>query len=263
MNNTLQIAALFLAELGLGSAMVFPLIPVRVTGKSFIRFYYGLILVFIAAFLFCLYRLDQFHHNYLLATALGVWIWALSFTTVFTRLEEYLIFVFAAFSCLLFVIYAQKFFFHGLDWIETLPRLIMLLSAAVFLSFHLMNMVFGHWYLINRSLPITHLIKTSRALLIITYVRLATVAFGTYFAYANMGPDQFNRLIDFMGHGIFFWARILAGLGIPLLVAHLTYASAKIGSNQSATGIMYAGDIFVLMGEFMALYLYSITGYLF
>lgn len=263
MNNILQITALFLAELGLGSAMMFPLMPVRITGKPFLRYYYGMILFVLVLFFACLMRLDQFHLNYVLAVGLGVWIWIHSFTQEYTREEEYLLWINAILSLGLLLIYASKFFFHEAEAFAALGRIVALVSSAVFLAFHIMNMVFGHWYLVNRKLPIEHLIRTTKYLILVTYVRVAVVLFAVTYAHAQMPADDFNRLIDFAGHGIFFWPRILAGLGLPLLVSHLAHSSAKIGSNQSATGIMYAGISFVIVGELIGIYLTSITGYMF
>lgn len=263
MNNTLQFATLFLAELGLGSAMVLPLIPVRVTGKSFVRFYYGFILMALALFLFCMARLEQFHYNYALALALGAWIWLLSFTKIQTRLEEILLRIFAAFSFCVLILYAQKFAFSHAETYHVAIQLCFFVVATVFLVFHLMNMIFGHWYLINRQLPIAHLVKSTKILTLVSYVRILAVTMATLYASQKMEASAFERLLDIRGHGIFFWARVLAGLGIPLLVSHLAHASAKIGSNQSATGIMYAGTIFVLMGELLGLYLFFVTGYFF
>lgn len=263
MNNTLQFVTLFLAELGLGSAMVLPLIPVRVTGKSFVRFYYGLILTVLALFLLCMVRLEQFHYNYALSLALGAWIWLLSFAKTQTKLEETLLRVFAAFSLCVLVLYTDRFVLPHAETYHSAIQLSFLIVATVFLAFHLMNMIFGHWYLINRQLPIAHLVTSTKILTFVSYARVLAVALAAYYAAQNMEAGAFERVIDIRGHGIFFWARVLAGLGIPLLVAHLAHASAKIGSNQSATGIMYAGTIFVLMGEILGLYLFFVTGYFF
>lgn len=264
MNNTLQIASVFLAELGLGSAIILPFFPNKVTGQSWLRFYYGFIVATLAVFMVCLYRLDQLHTNYILIASLGAWIWIMSFVRQsFSKSEQALMWVFAFVSLALFFIYPQKFLFHGVGLSNYIVPFLLLLSGALFLSFSMMNMIFGHWYLVNRSLPIKHLIKTSKVLVYYSYFRLFTVGLATYWAYTTMDSASFDRLIDFMGHGIFFWARILAGLGVPLLVAHLSYESAKIHSNQSATGILYAGCVFVIMGELMALYLFSVTGIVF
>lgn len=263
MNNLTQIVAMFFAQLGLGSAIVLPFFPLKIAGKSFVRFYYGFIVICLAIFSYCLVRLENFSYNYAIVFALAGWIWALSFTKKFTKLEELLMWFFAGFSVLLLYVYTNKYYFHHLNLSTSLAFYLTLFLGMIFLTLSLMNMIFGHWYLVNRSLPIEHLIKTSKAMIIFTYLRIASVAFATYFAYSQMDAETFARLTDWLGHGIFFWARILTGLALPILVAHMTYSSAKIGSNQSATGIMYAGCIFILMGEMLALYLFAITGFVF
>lgn len=263
MNNLLQIAALFLAELAFGSAIVIPFFPIKTIGKSYLRFYFGFIALLLGLFLWALFRLDQFHTNYAVLSGVALWIWILSFRQSFLRIEFGLIWFFVVCSLAMLFLYPLQYVFAPESLSLYFFDYAMLIVAAVFLSFNLMNMIFGHWYLMNPDLPIEHLIKTCRALVFICYARVLTVGLSLGYAYKQMSASEFERLIDFMGHGVFFWARVLAGLALPLLVAHLAYESAKIKSNQSATGILYAGCIFVLMGELMALYLFGITGYFF
>lgn len=251
-----------------------PFYPIKQIGKSFSRFYYGMITLFMVLFLWGLHNVDfatgvianqkfmglNIPTNYLILCSLGVWTWIVSFTKNWTKFEPYLWWAFALVSFGMLFDYPAKYFFHGVTFMEYLPQFVFYLIGGIFLSFYMMNMLFGHWYLTNRELPIHLLVKTCKALLVFTYVRIAAVAIGVYMAHQSMTVEQFDRLIDITGHGIFFWARILAGLGLPLLVSHLAYESAKIGSNQSATGIMYAGTIFVIMGEFIGVYLMTLTG---
>lgn len=263
MNNILQIAAFFLLQLGFGSALVLPFFPLKIAGQSFVRFYYGMIAIFLGLFLLCLYRMEQFSLNYVVLSGLAAWIWFLSFSSDISKVQEYLMKVFAVLSFLVILLYANRFV---ISTEQTITNSVLsysgLIIGTVFLCAHLMNMIFGHWYLVNHSLPIAHLVRMSLLLIFCSYVRLISVGVSTYYLYSH-DLAAFDRLIDFAGHGVFFWARVLAGLGIPILVSHLSWASAKIGSNQSATGILYAGFVFVLMGEIMALYLTSLTGVVF
>jgi protein NrfD len=55
--------------------------------------------------------------------------------------------------------------------------------------------------------------------------------------------------------GIFFWQRVLFGLVGPLVLAYLTWETAKIRSTQSATGILYVDFFTVIVGEVLAKYL--------
>lgn len=262
LNIYLQISTLFLAQLAFGSAILMPFFPLKSTGKSFVRFYYGLIAILFGLFLLGLQRLGQFHLNYVLICSVGVWTWILSFTKDFSKNETFLQIFFAAVSLIMLFIYPQKFLFQHMSMASYILPYILILFSALFLSFYLMNMIFGHWYLVNRSLPMEHLIRTSKYLIYFSYLKIAIVARATYKIY-EANPDTFGQFMSLTNHGIFFWGRILAGLGVPLVAAHLSYESAKIKSNQSATGILYAGVIFVLMGELLGLYLFSITGIIF
>ena len=59
--------------------------------------------------------------------------------------------------------------------------------------------------------------------------------------------------------GIFFWQRVLFGLGGPALLSYLTWETAKIRSTQSATGILYVDFFAVIVGEVLAKYLLLAT----
>lgn len=261
--SILHIVSLYLAQLTFGSAILLPFYPNRVAGKTFPQFYYGMILIFFGLFLGCLWRLDQFSINHVSIFAMGLVLFALSFTKEFSKGEENLHFLFAFISLAWSIVYFNKYSLPHEDIWTAIPLILAFCVSMLFLSGHVMNMIFGHWYLVNRQLPIQHLIKACFNILLLTVLRILITLVSIYWAYTHMDAETWMRLTDFLGHGIFFWARILAGLGVPALVSVLAYQSAKIGSNQSATGIMYAGCVFVLMGEFLALYLFALTGYFF
>lgn len=255
----LSLGSLFFAFLGLGLAMVLPMFPIKEVGKSFVRYSYGFIVFGLLLFFLCLNSLGQLNFNYIGIALMAVWIWILSFRKESTKIEDGLIRLFALFAAILLGIHIEKNILSGMELSALLPRLGIFFTSAIFLATQIQTMVFGHWYLVNRNLPILYLIRATRRQLLITYLRIFTVGFAIFYAQQNLNPEEFNRLTDILGHGMFFWARIIAGLGIPLTAAHLAHASAKIGSNQSATGILYAGTISALMGEIMGLYLYYAT----
>lgn len=265
MNNLLQIAIFFFIEFAFGSILMLPFFPLKVTGKLFFRFYYGLIFVFLLLTLLTLWRLDGLHANHFVFLALTGWIWGNAFRKDYHKVEFILLW-FNAFIALVVILASPSVLLqYGPHMPVLLKEGIFFLVAAIFLASHIMNMIFGHWYLVNRSLPIGNLVRSSKWLIYISYARCATVLIALFFAYKTLPTANFHRLTqDFMeGHAIFFWGRVLAGLLIPTLVAHLSYESAKIKANQSATGILYAGNIFVIMGEMLALYLFAITEIMF
>ena len=82
-----------------------------------------------------------------------------------------------------------------------------------------------------------------------------------FFAIATWQPGlgpSFRHYILSVG-GIFFWQRVLFGLGGPALLSYLTWETAKIRSTQSATGILYVDFFTVVVGEVLAKYLLLAT----
>jgi hypothetical protein len=57
-----------------------------------------------------------------------------------------------------------------------------------------------------------------------------------------------------------FWGRVGIGLVLPLIFGSMIWNSVKIRSTQSATGILYATVVVVLIGETFARVLFQISG---
>ncbi len=135
------------------------------------------------------------------------------------------------------------------------------IAATFVLGGFLAGMIFGHFYLMTVDTPKRLLVNM--AWILIASMILRVLAFGlTLFLFNHwVRPDThfLSTLTDFMGHGIFFWQRVLVGLVIPSVVVALIYNTAKIGSNQSATGIMYVAIAFIFIGELAARYLFLLS----
>lgn len=116
----------------------------------------------------------------------------------------------------------------------------------------------GHWYLVSKSLPFGLLVAASQAFAFLALARtaLALAALG-WAARAPGGPagEALEALLDPMRDGFFFWSRVLWGLAAPLLLAPFVVKTARMRSNQAATGLLYVGVVFVLVGELLAAYL--------
>ena len=116
----------------------------------------------------------------------------------------------------------------------------------------------GHWYLVSKSLPFGLLVRATEALALLALARtvLALVALG-WLARTSRGPagDALADLVDPMRDGFFFGSRVLWGLAAPLLLAPFVVKTARMKSNQAATGLLYVGVVFVLVGELLAAYL--------
>lgn len=106
-------------------------------------------------------------------------------------------------------------------------------------------MVLGHWYLTIPNLSIEHLRRLNRVCVIsmLVSVALLTVSCLTF----GSGPQAEAALWRPMG--LFFLAtRLSVGLLLPLVFAWMTSSSLRYGNTRSATGILYASTVLVLIG---------------
>ncbi len=135
--------------------------------------------------------------------------------------------------------------------------------GALFFGGIIWAMNLGHWYLVSKSLPFELLVRATEAFALLALGRtvLALVALG-WLARTSSGPagDAMAELTDPMRDGFFFWSRVLWGLAAPLVLAPFVVKTARMRSNQAATGLLYVGVVFVLVGELLAAYLTMRTG---
>jgi protein NrfD len=134
------------------------------------------------------------------------------------------------------------------------------LSSAALLGGTCTAMILGHWYLVIPSMQVSHLQSIVKVHIASMVVRVVVVVAAIYVAIVTWQPGlgpNFERYI-FSVAGIFFWQRVLFGLA-PVLLAYLTWETAKIRSTQSATGILYVDFFTVVVGEVLAKYLLLAT----
>jgi protein NrfD len=135
------------------------------------------------------------------------------------------------------------------------------LSSAALLGGASTAMILGHWYLVIPSMQVSHLqsiVKVHIASMVVrvgVVVAVVVVAIETW--QPGLGPS-FKHYITSVA-GVFFWQRVLFGLGGPALLSYLTWETAKIRSTQSATGILYVDFFTVVVGEVLAKYLLLAT----
>lgn len=130
------------------------------------------------------------------------------------------------------------------------------LFSALFLGSVMFGMILGHWYLVVPSLPI-HPLRSLTLLMGFSILAKTFFMILTIYLFWTLGdlPIQYT-LRTFLGlRGIFFWGRLLFGIIGPFILVFLIWETVKINSTQSATGILYATSVFVLMGEFLSQYI--------
>jgi hypothetical protein len=188
---------------------------------------------------------------------------ARSRSAAFLTLSKNLLFVSAlSSSCLLVTRVSVEPFVSlpgiGPAWLAAGLLLGALLFGAVVLAMNL-----GHWYLVSTSLPFGLLVRATEAFALLALLRaaFAAVALGLVArGSAGEGGEALAGLLDPMRDGFFFWSRVTWGLLAPLVLAPFVVKTARMKSNQAATGLLYVGLVFVLVGELLAAYLTRRSG---
>jgi protein NrfD len=126
------------------------------------------------------------------------------------------------------------------------------LSSALLLGGVVGTMITGHWYLVNHKLSIQPLRVATIIFIVASALRFLLVT--AMLAGLWMGGEAsqvaaIRHLFTFSGEGIFFIARLLFGLMAPLIFGYMIWQTVKLHSTQSATGILYAAVVFVILGE--------------
>ena len=107
-------------------------------------------------------------------------------------------------------------------------------------------MVLGHWYLTIPNLKVEHLQRLNRATVFCMLVSLAAVVL-TCTVFADPLSSARTPLLG--PWGLFYLGtRVAVGLLLPLLFAWMTAESLKVPNTRSATGILYASTVLVLIG---------------
>lgn len=137
------------------------------------------------------------------------------------------------------------------------------MSSALMLGSALGTMITGHWYLVNHKLTLRPIQMATWVFIGIAMLRAALVM-STVLLLANSSQttlaEAAQSLLGFSMSGMLFWARVGFGLAVPLVFGWMIWGSVKVRNTQSATGILYATIVLVLVGEAFSKYLYLFTG---
>ncbi len=114
-------------------------------------------------------------------------------------------------------------------------------------------MVLGHWYLTVPKLEIRYLVRLNRVTVGAMLASLATLA-GACLVFADAlrvaQPPLFGPW------GLFYLGtRLAVGLGLPLVFAAMAASALRFQNTRSATGILYASTVLVLIGTAVSVFL--------
>jgi hypothetical protein len=130
------------------------------------------------------------------------------------------------------------------------------LTSAAFLGASLTAMLIGHSYLISPGMALTPLMRLLAALFVTVLLRAIVSGAGLWCWTVEVGSVNLNDEAV-----LWLPVRWLAGIIAPLGFGWMAYASARIRSTQSATGILYVVVVCGFLGELMSLLLTRQTGW--
>lgn len=119
-------------------------------------------------------------------------------------------------------------------------------------------MVVGHWYLTVPQLPVSWLRRLNRLTALAMLASIALLAASIAFHADALTAARTPLLGPW---GLFYLsARVAVGLALPLLFAWMTAGSLAYENTRSATGILYASTVLVLIGAAASLSLQDSYG---
>lgn len=113
----------------------------------------------------------------------------------------------------------------------------------------------GHWYLVSKTLPFQLLVGASSAFGALVVARAVLAGVALWGLAPHFAAPEIASLVDPFRDAFFFWSRVLWGIVAPIVLTPFVVRTARMRSNQAATGLLYVGLVFVMVGELLATYL--------
>ncbi len=243
---------LFFSHLGIGLLACLAFLPLKRLGSGFFRFNALLALAFlvVAAAAAAGGSVAQARNELVACIALGAaYVVSLRFggRVVSSAL------LYAAIAVGFVTIVREAWAWGDAARTGALPRGLLLaqfVTSAALLGAVLLDMILGHWYLVIPGLSFGHLQRMTRILALVLAARLVVSAWGVGSAWPQWASAWSADASMFMlEHGLFLILRFVFGILGPAALLVLVWRCVRIGSNTSATGILYVATAIILIGE--------------
>ena len=123
-------------------------------------------------------------------------------------------------------------------------------TSSILLGAVLLDMILGHWYLVIPGLSLGHLERMTAVLAIALGLRVAVMAWGIHDSWHVWSTAwESDPTLFMLQQGLFLILRLVFGILGPAVLLVLIWRCVRIGSNTSATGILYVATAIVLVGE--------------
>lgn len=239
----------FLLGLAFGTQLLTPVVNTRLTGVGFYKLATSIVLASLVLFSGVAYfmqpGLDQMS-----LTLLGFLLVSNVVTLGYHQDQKSLV------MWSLYVMQVVSFIIFIFHTYQMTPGWIMFFFfSSLLLGISNFAMILGHYYLVVPKLTEEPLIYCLYIFWVVMFLKLMSslsVLFTTAMPYLEEG----NQLGDgYSFNWLFISMRYLWGYVAPLVLSFFTFRLCKIRSIQSATGVLYIVEFFVIVGELISIYL--------
>lgn len=132
------------------------------------------------------------------------------------------------------------------------------LTSALLLGSTMAAMLLGHWYLVTSGMSMGPLLRLTAVMGFACVSKMGTTAWALALYGWPPSPHGWMMMV-FVPPGLFYVIRVTLGLAGPLALTPLVWKTTRIHATQSATGILYASVVLVIIGELTANFLLVFT----
>lgn len=239
----------FLLALAFGTQLFAPVVSTRLTGVGF----YKLGVTIVLALLVLVFGVSYFMGpglNQISYVAFAILILTNSLTFVFHRDHKtwvmWALYFIQLITFIVLIFYSYQF---NPNWIMFFFYSSLLLGMSNF------AMILGHYYLVVPKLseePLIYCLYIFWAVLFLKLMASLSVIFSTAIPYLQEGTELGD---GYTFNWLFISMRYLWGYLAPLILSFFTFRLCRLRSIQSATGVLYIVEFFVIVGELISIYL--------
>ena len=244
----------FLLALAFGTQILAPVVSTKLTGVGFYKLGSSIVLA-------CLVL--AFGASYFMQPGLDQWsvicygILLLTNITTFTLHRDqksWLMWALYVVQVLTFIALIFHTFLPQPNWVMFFFYSSMLLGISNF------SMILGHYYLVVPKLseePLIYCMYIFWTILFLKLMSSLTIIFTTAAPFLQEGTALGD---GFTFNWLFISMRYLWGYVAPLILSLFTFKLCRLRSIQSATGVLYIVEFFVIVGELISVYLMAKHG---
>ncbi|MBI1815694.1 MAG: hypothetical protein HYR72_11990 [Deltaproteobacteria bacterium] len=155
-------------------------------------------------------------------------------------------------GALALIVSSQLYRLSGALSLETLLYPVSFLASALLLGGVLTGLLLGHWYLIDRDLPLEPFNAMLRFFVAMLAVQAVLMVLSAgLLAVVGGAPTAERVSLLFTDHRALLAVRIVVGPLASAGLAWMIWQTLKVPQTMAATGLFYIAILAVLVGEFM------------